>query len=1543
MRLTSRYKFFITCTFILSMLSKEALADNVCISPSDTNESIVIFLNGITNEDSDSKSSKLLLEKKLSSTGVCNSNNNCVVDRFWNETDHGLNDHIELIYVGAIEKLAADIALSQLTRTIRNDHEIHKKYLSSTAFDTQAYDEIDALMIQQLDTVENTLVYDTLFGEDRTEEALELTIPFDEIGSKVTKWLSSYIQENENSIKITSPYQSLLLSEMGKKEFEYDALFKQYFLKELSTLYFSYSELYENNEDRSYAFVAINKTVDELALVLEGHIKNGKKVVVVAHSQGNHIIELAYGSLVEKLGDYVKDVLQVVGVASVASTTPNNSYITWNADQTVLTAHNAISLSPPLAPNFSSTTDYVVGLSWSGANHSFEKVYMNPDLKGKYIPQPNEDTTELDIYIQNNLEYSIDDIVSGLVDRALKNSKPREFKTDFTFSIPEGQDESTKARLFDATGSGHTDDPIEGYGWNWGDGSTILTSNSPITSHEYAEYGTYEVTLAYTTKCGVSNAVKKEVYIGYSLDKPTNLTAVRNGDSISFTWDSVDGADGYDFYLTEELFDGSVTLSDGVVKYTPTDTSITLPALDKNTIYFVVVRPRREVLGGKHSDVLRVELQGVVTETLSIPATLSREEGKNKFVPFTFTPIELKDKVDHVSCTTNPDIGSLFGTASIQGVSFIAPAVNDVTSFIIKCAAYEKPDVLLEIAEPLVVSNNLVVTVTQTVVINNPPVAKITTDKSLPTLVEGDSFNLKGDTSTDPDTGDSITAYSWIEGGTEIGTNAILPLNNIIAGTRTISLTVTDNGANGGLTNTTDVTFTVKEKPNTIPVARITSDTDLTNVFEGDSVILKGDTSTDAEGAIKSYLWEELGQSIGTSSTVSLPNLTLGKHFIKLTVTDSQDATHSHQITIDAKEKVIGTSFIVPADLEQGTQFTAPEGVTSCTFTSNGLWTIWTSHPDGSDVIFYDAEGSSNLSHATNRVSQNSSPISLIIRRDDGSFEDIGKSKNISVQPSEVIYFLLNDNPNGYADNQGQQTVTWECNNLESGLVAHYEFEDNANDSTINANHGTENGSVTYVDGVKGKAGNFDGNSVIRIDGFLDTSGDTDISISFWIKPDANNNIGGLVTQHSACDGYDDFFHITLYNNNNYDSSNLEADIFNSDRVRIPSSEINTDWHKVDFIYVEGGYKFYLDGILKDSILTPVSPNNIMNNSLKMAIGGFDSDSCSINHNYNGLIDELRIYDRALTSEEVTALYQLDNITTATGNLNDTGITQCADNSSNNLACPVSTHPNQDAQSGRDVTHNDDSDGHAGFSFTKISNTGAELPASATEWSCVKDNVTGLTWEVKTDDGGLHDKDNTYTWYNPNQTTNGGMSGAGITKTNEYLGDGLARITIVEFDANANYSAAMMELGKWGETILCSLDGLQASMDPAAGLMCNSLGNINNSHQFTNDVNAENFCGATDWRMPNIEELSSIIDYGMYYPNLSFNSSYFNGFFLNNHLEPAAFWTTTPYANGSPPNGMGPNGTDDYQYSAWLVDFRYGRNEPLPTYNDIFVRLVRSN
>jgi len=88
--------------------------------------------------------------------------------------------------------------------------------------------------------------------------------------------------------------------------------------------------------------------------------------------------------------------------------------------------------------------------------------------------------------------------------------------------------------------------------------------------------------------------------------------------------------------------------------------------------------------------------------------------------------------------------------------------------------------------------------------------------------------------------------------------------------------------------------------------------------------------------------------------------------------------------------------------------------------------------------------------------------------------------------------------------------------------------------------------------------------------------------------------------------------------------------------------------------------------------------------------------------------------------------------------LNDTALQVCleADDITVSTQCSDS---GQDAAVGRDVTASDDSDGKYGFSFVKVAADGSLLPASATQWSCVKDKVTGLLWEVKTNDGGLRD------------------------------------------------------------------------------------------------------------------------------------------------------------------------------------------------------------
>jgi Cu/Ag efflux protein CusF len=188
-----------------------------------------------------------------------------------------------------------------------------------------------------------------------------------------------------------------------------------------------------------------------------------------------------------------------------------------------------------------------------------------------------------------------------------------------------------------------------------------------------------------------------------------------------------------------------------------------------------------------------------------------------------------------------------------------------------------------------------------------------------------------------------------------------------------------------------------------------------------------------------------------------------------------------------------------------------------------------------------------------------------------------------------------------------------------------------------------------------------------------------------------------------------------------------------------------------------------------------------------------------------------------------------------TGKLNDTGITKCGNGVSSGFDCPEADYPGQDAEYGRDTDQatNNDYDGYRGFNYTKISSTGQELPAIATKWACVKDNVTGLIWEVKTDDGGLHDKGWTYSWFEPDNKQNGGSVGT-------------------------------QDAGSCGGTSLCD------------------------THDYVQAVNALGWCGAKDWRMPSKSELSSIVSFDRGVPAIDVD------YFVNTPVN--WYWTASPSA-----------------------------------------------
>jgi hypothetical protein len=214
------------------------------------------------------------------------------------------------------------------------------------------------------------------------------------------------------------------------------------------------------------------------------------------------------------------------------------------------------------------------------------------------------------------------------------------------------------------------------------------------------------------------------------------------------------------------------------------------------------------------------------------------------------------------------------------------------------------------------------------------------------------------------------------------------------------------------------------------------------------------------------------------------------------------------------------------------------------------------------------------------------------------------------------------------------------------------------------------------------------------------------------------------------------------------------------------------------------------------------------------------------------------------------------NVYTVTGELNDTGISRCANQSINSLPCPVRGYLGLDAQSGRDVTRSNSFDGDHGFSFTKISSSGKALPERANDWDCVKDKVTGLTWEVKSDDGGLHDSRWTYSWYESDNTKNGGTVG----------------------------------VQNGGQC------GLDAPKKPRT--ICDTAA-------YVKAINTAGLCSKKDWRLPTKEELHSIVHY---FSGYLIDPSYFG------YRDGGGMWSSSPYAGDS--NAAWYVGFD-YGYSYW--------------------------
>mgnify|MGYP000859694949 FL=1 len=205
----------------------------------------------------------------------------------------------------------------------------------------------------------------------------------------------------------------------------------------------------------------------------------------------------------------------------------------------------------------------------------------------------------------------------------------------------------------------------------------------------------------------------------------------------------------------------------------------------------------------------------------------------------------------------------------------------------------------------------------------------------------------------------------------------------------------------------------------------------------------------------------------------------------------------------------------------------------------------------------------------------------------------------------------------------------------EDGLVVHLKFDGDLEDSSGNGNNAScEYGKITYEDGIHGKSAVFDGKSYIEIpdNDSLDLK---KLTISLWvykITPMQNFDRVPYVYKEKDEDHWSVPYRLYELSNNS-PILYLHEDDSELNQFRLESESIDLrKWHLLTATFDGSEARIYENGVLLKKKDVSGYPWATLGN-LYIGLDEFGEDI------FKGNMDDLRIYNRALSAKEVLALY----------------------------------------------------------------------------------------------------------------------------------------------------------------------------------------------------------------------------------------------------------------------------------------------------------------
>lgn len=207
-------------------------------------------------------------------------------------------------------------------------------------------------------------------------------------------------------------------------------------------------------------------------------------------------------------------------------------------------------------------------------------------------------------------------------------------------------------------------------------------------------------------------------------------------------------------------------------------------------------------------------------------------------------------------------------------------------------------------------------------------------------------------------------------------------------------------------------------------------------------------------------------------------------------------------------------------------------------------------------------------------------------------------------------------------------------------LIVHLEFEGNFEDSSGNNVHGTPVGDTAIVsDGAKGNVASFDGaDDIVSLDpaDLIAAGADLldEMTIAMWVYSEVELSAAGFTGGFNT-DWSSGGVHLKLQNGLvNIGINGGSGDVVGT--TVMPAGE----WHHIAFTgtLLDFVFAVYYDGV-EEGIQAPTTVPFFFDMALSPSIGAWNNGT-ELVREWTGFKDDFRLYNNALTPEEMQALFE---------------------------------------------------------------------------------------------------------------------------------------------------------------------------------------------------------------------------------------------------------------------------------------------------------------